>query len=54
MLRERITHYRKVANEATDPMARILVEEMIEMFETEERSETGKASDEQRFPDITR
>ncbi|WP_158626741.1 hypothetical protein [Bradyrhizobium sp. RP6] len=32
MLRERIEHYRRVADESTDPMTRILLADMIAMF----------------------
>lgn len=39
MLRERIMHYRELAAEATDPMARILLEDLLKTFEEAERTE---------------
>ena len=39
LLRERINHYRKVADQSTDPMTQILLADMIAMFEEIEESE---------------
>lgn len=44
MLRERIRHYRAVAEETTDPMARILINDLIDQFEEIQRGEMSSGS----------
>jgi hypothetical protein len=39
LLRERISHYRKVADQSTDPMTQILLADMIAKFEEIEQLE---------------